>query len=166
MERIYAKPEEVWELYQDNIDSNRPILIAENENLCVEIYLNTETSSIEVFVEDDEPMNEPFDDELSCIYLVKDAYELWLDFCHFDDVNLQQEEIEVRESEIDDFVEEFVCNVIDEPTLDAEVLDDLKEHFLMYMYIKHGLDPYRPMEVYNDEGMRIYETHPYRYLSS
>ena len=44
-----------------------------------------------------------------------------------------------------------------------DVIEDCKEHFLEYMYRKHHLDIYRPMELEDDDGV-FFKEYPYEYI--
>lgn len=78
-----------------------------------------------------------------------------------------EEIIEEREEELDVAIEDFVITVTDDSVpLEnyEEIIRDLKEHFLAYMYKKHGLEPFRPMILYDEDKTEHYEEFPYRLL--
>ena len=78
----------------------------------------------------------------------------------------QMDEISIREEELDNLVWDFVSGVlVGTPDIDfacmGESFADLKDHFLEYMYRKHGFDIYRPMILEDDDGSEFFEAYPY-----
>ena len=72
--------------------------------------------------------------------------------------------IDEREDEIELSVRDFVSVVSDTGcyNIEDEVIDDLKEHFLEYMYRKWGIGIYRPMYLEDtDTGEDYFTEYPY-----
>ena len=83
-----------------------------------------------------------------------------------DEFRLNEIAINEREDELDMAVQDFVELVMEGDVstyveLDDEVLQDLKEHFLEYMYRKHGVNIYRPMYLYDAGGIQRFTEFPY-----
>lgn len=84
----------------------------------------------------------------------------------------EKEDIECREADIDLAVQEFVeqiaeCGRLKNMFTDdmaEEVLQDLKEHFLEYMARKWGIDIYRPMYLFTENGEKYFTEFPYEEL--
>ena len=75
----------------------------------------------------------------------------------------------MREEELDSLIWDFVMGVFGGDTYTdfdctGEVLDDLKDHFLEYMYRKHGFDIYRPMVLEDEDGTEFFEEYPYEHM--
>lgn len=95
------------------------------------------------------------DTEDNTVYVEDDSEE------EYDD---EQMLIDEREEEIDSAVREFVNIVSDTGcyNLTDEAMDDLKEHFLEYMYRKWGIGIYRPMYLEDaDTGEDYFTEYPY-----
>jgi hypothetical protein len=179
MSKIYYQPEEVWDaLNGEAIITGDLILLAENVDFGVEIYAVIDDDgvpSIVVEIDDDEPMNEEVKDEEECFQTVSDAYEIWLDpnvleyLEELDSESKPEDEIQEREEELDSLVDDFITQAIQDVFKDGdyeEVIKDVKEHFLAYLYRKHGISPYRPMMVINDKGDEEYAEYPYPIICS
>ena len=173
----YYEPDEVWEMYLEyflKYKDGDKVLLAENTDTGVEIYLLFDMDpAIVVIMDNCEPIYETVETEEECLEVVKDVYDYWLSNdvikdCISEAIDEQDEqlEIEFREQELDSLITGFVAEVtMDENDwLDADITEDLKEHFLMYMYKKHGLEPYRPMYIKDGNG-KLYSEFPYEYLS-
>ena len=175
MIKIYLEPEEIWDFFTDNYGNYTFKLIAENQEYGVEIYLDfyddCEYPAIRVDIDDDEPVNEYVKDEAECIELVKDVYDVYLDpdVSELLDGLREVEEdfesiIEEREEELDNLVTDFVIDVTNEYCDDegfSDIINDLKEHFLAYMYKKHNLNPFRPMIIKDESGEKVFKEYPY-----
>lgn len=75
--------------------------------------------------------------------------------------------IEDREDELDMLVFNFIDGITDGDDLDEitdEVLQDCKEHFLEYIYTKHGIQAYRPMVLCDETGNEMIFDYPYAYV--
>ena len=88
-----------------------------------------------------------------------------------DSLERPMQEIEDRETDIDDAVEDLI-NVILEKSQNyssgkfKDIRDDVKEHILQYLYLKYGLDIHRPMFLVFEgekEGEEIKEFREYPY---
>jgi len=77
-----------------------------------------------------------------------------------------EKEIEEREDEIDvalcDLLE-TVCDADIRTFCDnaEEIMEDCKEHFLEYLYLKWGFEIRRPMFLEDEHGVEFYEEFPY-----
>ncbi len=81
-----------------------------------------------------------------------------------DEEDDDQSLIDEREDEIDLAIRDFICVVSDagDYNIEDNVIDDLKEHFLEYMYRKWGIGIYRPMYLEDaDTGEDYFTEYPY-----
>lgn len=77
-----------------------------------------------------------------------------------------EQEIEEREEEIDIALSdlmETVCDADISTFCDnaEEIMEDCKEHFLEYLYLKWGFEIRRPMFLEDEHGVEFYEEFPY-----
>ena len=174
--KIYLNPDEVWDYYIEHYGETDMTMIAENEEFGVEIYLEFDADypCISVMIDNDQPIYEMVENEEACAEFVKSIYETYLVDNVMDLIEGLEEiredcekTIREREEELDDIVSVFVADVMQDyqVDIDPDVIQDLKEHFLMYMYRKHGIDPYRPMLLKDGKGGEDYEEYPYERLS-
>ena len=118
------------------------------------IYEDYLTSSvvdklIESYKQDEEPQEEMTDDD----------YE---EYAH-DEL---EGEIEEREDEIDLAISDLLETVCDSDIRTfcdnaEEIMEDCKEHFLEYLYLKWGFEIRRPMFLEDEHGVEFYEEFPY-----
>lgn len=172
------KPHEVWDYFikhKEELESSMEP-IAENGDFDVVIYLTNEKGSPALFIE-----SSNFDstdvyienDEESCLIAIQDAYKTYLTD---EVVNVimesveadREDDIEDRESDLTSITTRFIEDILGESPilysdLIEDVIEDCKEHFLEYMYRKHHLDIYRPMELEDDDGV-FFEEYPYEYI--
>ena len=74
------------------------------------------------------------------------------------------DEIEQREGDLSLAVINFIDAISDTQmsyALTDEEVDEIKDHFIEYLYRKFGLSIYRPMELVMDNGDEVYEEYPY-----
>ena len=174
MPKIYYEPDAVWEL---TADKSFCVLLAECQDRGTEIYLDYEDEQpvIGVYIDGENEFIEAVTDGDECESTVRECYEFYLDSSvtelleGYSEIKDDYQEIcEQREHElnclVDDFITE-VCNQMLDGPKSGEVVNDLKEHFLAYMYRKHGLEPYRPMFVKTESGSE-FKDYPYSILCS
>lgn len=180
---IIMTPSEVWKGYLSNKNSvnKRIVEIARYEDYGVSIYFYEEAENrlnIVVEVDDIEIYSEEVISERDCTSTVKRIYDKYLspdileiiqDIRDSDDSRFEQEDaISEREANLDELVFDFVMGVMGGDTyFDGgvydfdDMCDDLKDHFLEYMYRKYGLDIYRPMILEDENGEEFFEEYPY-----
>ncbi len=173
MENVYVRPSEVWQYYITELSyTDNIVLIAENEEYGVEIYLSDDAGTAVITVEQD---GYQLDEdcavtELDCTDKVKGFYDLYLNQSVFEIVSdepvsycedYHEMMIERREGELDDAFTELLETVLSGTDYDPDtVLEDIKEHTLEYLARKYGVRIRRPM--FLDAGDReIYEEYPY-----
>ena len=168
-EKIYYKPDEVWELLNTCYDQET--LIAENEFTGVSIYAVSFDMypMITVFFDDDVPIEEPILSEDQCEEEVEELYAFYLGDIYGDveEEASEESEIRAREHELDNLVYDFVTEVTGKILIDEddEIVEEIKERFLEIMYTEFDLDPYRPMILEESAtGKEKFEEYPYKYL--
>lgn len=89
----------------------------------------------------------------------------------YTDDDLEEMEIEEREADLDDCVEEFLSSVLESgfrKNVDKDeadnIIQDCKEHFLEYLARKHGLTIRRPMILEDEDGEEFFEEYPYEVM--
>lgn len=148
--------------------------IAENQEYGVEIFLSSTYGSPTITVmADDIQQYEAVTDLYHLEDVCKIAYDRYLDnavsslvFAEADEPNLDDNEsllldIDDRESELDAAVEDFLGTVLRTFDITDKVREDIKEHFLEYLYRKHRLKIYRPMYLEDEQGNDFFEEYPY-----
>lgn len=179
--KIIHQPEEVWQVFLDMQGHSDSELLAENEECGIKIWLDLDdktstTMTVPVVsVENDgltiDAVCAESEDEL--IEFVEDLYEMYLDETAVAEMQEVVNEatgrdIEEREEDLNTLVSDFIiesCQTYSQSEEFEEIVRDLKEHFLAYMYRKHGLSPYRPMFVKVD-GKETFMEYPYPVLCS
>ena len=192
MKSIYVQPNEVWaECKKISQMGNSTELIAEYPDAGVEIYLNTVELSgrhfpeIEVQFDGESTETETCYSEYSCKDTVSKFYDIFLDDQNLiayveeelfaedksDDeverIDTASVAIEVREDELNLAFTSLMQVVAEDSVSDyptKEMIEDLKEHVLEYMYRKHGLEIYRPMIIQYEDGTEEYMEYPYESL--
>lgn len=154
--------------------------IAENEDCGIVIYLSSTNGRPTVTVlADEDQISEIITGIESLENVVRTTYDTYLseqavislmtkegDVEDIDEDELIRDEIDERESEIDAAVDDFLGIIAqtygftDDNTID-EIHDDVKEHFLEYLYRKHKLEIYRPMILEDENGEDFFEEYPY-----
>lgn len=154
-------------------------IIAENEEFGIVIYLSSTNGrpTVTVFADEDQ-RSEIITNIDSLEGVVKTTYETYLsdkavsaiiddedDPEELSEDELNEYEIDERESEIDAAVDDFLGVVLQAFGLNTavvdEIHDDVKEHFLEYLYRKHKLEIYRPMYLEDENGDEFFEEYPY-----
>ena len=148
-------------------------IIAENEEFGLEILLSSVNGSPTITVmADDIQQYEITTDLFHLEDVCRLVYDKYLD----NTINALSEsadaavdlrdEIDDRESELDAAVDDFLGVVLqtfgyDTADVVDEIHDDVKEHFLEYLYRKFGMDIYRPMFLEDEDGEEFFEEYPY-----
>lgn len=79
-----------------------------------------------------------------------------------------EDQIAAREAELDDALYMFLGTVCDDEScasLDEEMIEDVKEHFLEYLARKWDLLIRRPMFLEDEDGEDFFEEYPYEYMA-
>lgn len=178
---IILKPEEIWDYFSENkellVDTME--LIATNDEYDVSIYLTNEDGYPNLIIESSNFDSDEFVmcDEKECASTAQLVYELYLTeqiisvVAEADDYALRlnfEDAVAEREDDLSCFVRRFLEDVLgDDPLfytdMIEDVVEDCKEHFLEYLYRKHQISTYRPMELEDDDGV-FEEEYPYEYL--
>lgn len=174
-----VKPENIWKHFEEHKSKLREIMepVAINDEYDVIIYLTNENELPCLIAESSNFKNQEhrIKDEKSCTETARMVYNLYLTeqiimviMNEEEDEDTEpdvEDEIFEREADLDSFVERFIEDAFEgDPILYSNklqsVVEDCKEHFLEYLYRKHGLSAYRPMELEDDDGVFI-ENYPY-----
>lgn len=179
IEKIYS-PTELWGHYRQNQSEfhNLLVLIAKHPNYGIYIYATCECGQFKVEVHADDIMiyDEEIFHEQDCIRTITHVYDEYLsdnvssflpDKDDEDDTSensAEDEEIEIREEEIECLFEDMLIGLLGTlnlRNLDDEVVEDIREHTLEYMTRKHKIKIYRPMWLEDEDGEDFYEEYPY-----
>jgi hypothetical protein len=184
-QKIILQPDEVWDYFVEHEEECDECMfeIASCSEYGTAVYLSRSSKGIgciTVEADDQEVYNEEVidaEDTKKTVQKVYDDYltdkviEILSDFEPQEDDTLQdqEDEIAMREEELDNLIWDFVMGVFGGETYadfdcTGEVLDDLKDHFLEYMYRKHGFDIYRPMVLEDEDGTEFFEEYPYEHM--
>lgn len=184
-QKIILQPDEVWDYFVEHEEECDECMfeIASCSEYGTAVYLSRSSKGvgcITVEADDQEVYNEEIidaEDTKKTVQKVYDDYltdkviEILSDFEPQEDDTLQsqEDEIDMREEELDNLIWDFVMGVFGGDTYTdfdctGEVLDDLKDHFLEYMYRKHGFDIYRPMVLEDEDGTEFFEEYPYEHM--
>lgn len=184
-QKIILQPDEVWDYFVEHEEECDECMfeIASCSEYGTAVYLSRESKGIgciTVEADDQEVYSEGIIDAEDAKMTVQKVYDNYLtdkvieilsDFEPQEDDTLQdqEDEIAMREEELDSLIWDFVTGVFGgeiyaDFDCTEEVLDDLKDHFLEYMYRKHGFDIYRPMVLEDEDGTEFFEEYPYEYM--
>lgn len=184
-QKIILQPDEVWDYFVEHEEEYDKYMfeIASCSEYGTAVYLSRSSKGvgcITVEADDQEVYNEEVidaEDTKKTVQKVYDDYltdkviEILSDFepQEGDTLQDQEDEIAMREEELDNLIWDFVMGVFGGETYadfdcTGEVLDDLKDHFLEYMYRKHGFDIYRPMVLEDEDGTEFFEEYPYEHM--
>lgn len=182
---VVYKPDEVWEYFIDNCEDmviqGEEHMIAESDEY--KIYLcssdDCTTGIIHVYDTPDEDMvAEDIFGETECEAIITKSYK---EFGVYKDgvkslFEEHKDEIIDSEDNLTDAVTYFIHEAVSAtvPTcrlstmkndlgITDEEIEETKNHFLEYLYVKLGIDLYRPMIVQFDDGEKFFE-HPYSHL--
>lgn len=192
-QKIILQPDEVWDYFVEHEEECDQCMfeIASCSEYGTTVYLSRSfkgVGCISVEADDQEIYNEEIIDAEDAQKVVQKVYDDYLtdkvieilsDFepQENDTLQDQEDEIEMREGELDNLIWDFVIGVLGGETnpddfsecfaefdYTGEILDDLKDHFLEYMYRKHGFNIYRPMVLEDEDGTEFFEEFPYEYM--
>lgn len=171
MKKIYVEPEEVWDL--TNYIEGESEIIAENEDYGTIIYLDATCYPVVISVEIDD-INVVETEVLNsqqCEEVVEELYDEWLTQNLFNHRFAEEEQIRDREEELFETFDQLICDVLGEQQETytrrcntTEIVGDLTDHVLEYLYDNYGLEPYRPMILIDEAGREIFEEYPYSKL--
>ena len=190
MQKIVYDPSEIYEVFQEEkLDiANHRLLVAENDYF--QIFLDCMASkSLEyigmMVIESEGYIIEEdfFEDEKECNDIFEKAYINYIltetvvekaeeeenvnDTIYDKDGKLNiayVDEIEQREGDLTLAVINFIDAISDTQmsyALTDEEVEEIKDHFIEYLYRKFGLSIFRPMEIVMDNGDEVYEEYPY-----
>lgn len=176
IEKIFS-PSEVWDYYRKNQSKfhNLLVLIAKYPNYGIYIYATCELGQFKVEVHADDVMvyEEEIYHERDCIRTITSVYDEYLtenvtnfldEFDDEEEQSSEDEEIEMREEEIETLFSDLFIGLIGSPNLsklDEEIVEDIREHTMEYMARKHKIKIYRPMWLEDENGEDFYEEYPY-----
>ena len=183
---VVYKPDEVWEYFIDNCEDMviqcEEHMIAESEEYKVYITSTEDctTGIVRVYDTPDEDLvSEDLFGEVECEEIIQNIYNEFITCKTKDTKSLFEEhkdEILDSEDNLTDAVTCFIHEAVSAtvPTcrlstmkndlgITDEEIEETKNHFLEYLYIKLGIDLYRPMIVQFDDGEKFFE-HPYSHL--
>lgn len=178
MQKITVNASDVWNYFQKHKEEleGTEHIIAENEEYGVEISLSAEHGLPCFIVTADgyQYAEERAVSASDCKETVEMLYEDYLtesfvdgEWCEESRID-QEDEIAERELELDDAFTMLLDTLIEDDLgllfgAEAdEILEDIKDHTLEYLYRKHGISVRRPM-VLEDEGNGedFFEEYPY-----
>lgn len=185
---VVYNPNEVWDYFldycEDMVEKEEEHMIAESLDRSNRIYITSSddctTAIIRVYDIDEDLVDEELVGEQECESVISKLYR---EFGMYKDKDTEKSLFEEHMDEIVDseenlteavtyFLHEAVSSTIPASRLstikkDLGITDDeietMKNHFLEYIYIKFGIDLYRPMIVQFDDKEEFFE-HPYSHL--
>lgn len=182
MVRINVQAADTWKYLQDHAEEldETMVVIGSDSETGVAIYITKHDEYAQfVVMADDMVECEDFGvSESDCEKTVSKLYETYL----YNYVNStlsakadddgRDEEIEMRDIQLQNAIEDFLDIAIEDSDVTrgmnvheyTEMVDDLKEHFLEYMYRRWGLLIYRPMYLEDEKGETFFEEYPYQCL--
>lgn len=181
-EHIIIEANEVWEYFNDQFEELKDAMhmIAEHKEYGIEIYLANKDGFPELTVEADgvEMYTETVLNEKDCESTVKEIYDTYLtdkviskmleDSGDDDEEDTVNMEIEAREDELSaavfDCIDVFCDGAFEYYEEMEEICEDFKDLICLYLFIKWGLEPRRPMVIEFDDGSESYEEYPYSSL--
>lgn len=173
---IIIEPKDIWEYFKEHHIAlmHDMVIVAENNDFDVVIYLTNEENKPCLVIESSNVESTEFcvENEDNCEAVVQEVYNLYLTdrimtvIAEEVEEISQEDVIDERELDLDSFVMRFLEDVLDEnPILYTDIINDVaqdcKEHFLEYLYRKHGLSVYRPMELEDENEEIFFEDYPY-----
>lgn len=179
MRNVIVKPGEVWNYFVKNrkVLESEEHIVAENEDFGVVVVITNLGDLPQIIVRSDdfEMYSTVLLSPEDAARTVEDTYNSYLTEAIFSKIQEPKEEededygVSVQEDEIDDCIVNLlsVVSAYDLQKTDnfAEICEDLKEHILEYLYLKHGVKIYRPMFIKFDDGSVEYCSYPYDKLN-
>lgn len=177
--KITVSPSDVWDYFQNTKDDLKTHMhqIADNDEYGIAIFVTEDSGlpNIVVTADDVQVYEETSVNEFDCRETAVKIYDDYLTpkaidilSSSDDSSSLDVEDIiDLRETELDNAVYEFIMTAIQGAYFDDytiafdDICDDLKEHFLEYMARKHGLPVYRPMILEYEDGIEEMSEYPY-----
>lgn len=182
---VVYKPDEVWGYFMDNCEDmvmqGEEHMIAESDDHRIYITSSDDctTGIVRVYDIDEDLVSEDLVCETECESTISKLYKEFGMYKDKDTKNLFEEHIdEIVDSEenltdaVTYFLHEAVSSTVPTSRLSTikkdlgitdDEIEDMKNHFLEYIYIKLGIDLYRPMVVQFDDKEEFFE-HPYSHL--
>lgn len=189
-ERINVRASEVWDYFYKHPSEfeDKMVQIAGHTDYGVDIFLTEEKGFPDIIVMHDDmrAYEETMYGKKYCDGAVADIYDRFLTgkaFTELADIDSEQtssnpnSEISsldaqdiIAESELtlDGAVFEFLSTILDGAGLDLctdDILEDIKDHFLEYLFRKHGISVFRPMYIDYGGGEVKLEEFPYEHLA-
>ena len=184
---VVYKPDEVWSYFVDNCEDmviqGEEHMIAESDEYKIYITSSEDctTGIVRVYDTPDEDLiSEDLFGEVECEEIIQNIYDEFINTCKTKDTKslFEEHKDEILDSEdnltdaVTYFIHEAVSATVptcrlstmkDDLGITDEEIEEAKNHFLEYLYIKLGIDLYRPMIVQFDDGEKFFE-HPYSHL--
>lgn len=181
---VVYEPSEVWNYFLDNCEDmviqGEEHMVAESEGYKVYITSTEDctTGIVRVYDTPDEDLiSEDFFGEVECEEIIQNIYNEFINTCKTKSLfEEHKDEIIDSEDNLTDAVTYFIHEAVSAtvPTcrlstmkndlgITDEEIEEAKNHFLEYLYIKFGIDLYRPMVVQFDDGDEFFE-YPYSHL--
>lgn len=171
MQNIIIEASEVWDYCEENNSEliGAYFLVAENQEYGMQVWVTTENDFPEIIVEadNDEVYRKKITDREDAEKTANEVYEDYLSIRVVEtmsDTDDNEELIEERENELNAAVMDFVSAAADSYCypMEDEMVEELKEHFLEYMYRKYGIEIRRPMHLEDvDTGEEYFTEYPY-----
>lgn len=183
--RITVPASEVWEYFQNGKGDLKSHMnqIAGNNDYGVAIYVTEDSGlpCIIVTIDDEQYCEETVDSETDCKNTVEEIYDQFLYEKAIplltgelldETTDMEQDDaIWEHETELDGAVYDFISVAIGgsirevSDFLNDDAIEDIKDHFLEYLYRKHHIPIYRPMllefDDENGEAYCEYDDYPY-----
>lgn len=179
---IIVKPADLWRVFQLSDPDEFPMLIAENEEFGVEVYLDGNPEGnfgmIDVIADGIDCVESlGFADASEAAEVADVVYESYLttsifsllegddiaDICaddEEDEAGFYERIIERREEELIEAFEGFIDTVLEGDTVSAAKAQVLLDRVLR-LIADNGVDVYRPMAFTGEDGEVFYEDYPY-----
>ena len=170
--KIILHPEEVWIYFIEHEDdlNNSMILIAENTNYGIEIYLTASNGLPCIMVTADDEEIEEFEvaDCDECLEIAQQVYDCYLTSSKW--IGELEDERETmisdREEELEEAIYDMLLTLVPDlfDIIDPHIIDDLCadmiDHICEYLYKVHDISVYRPMYLDNNGTEEFYKN-PY-----
>lgn len=165
---LLVKEDEIAQYFEENRESlmASPEIVANDPDMNIQIEVVENDGGLEIYANDgsytifDEFAFEPT--EMGLVY--QDAIKTVEEY--IEDMLGSVEDISYREEELDDATMSYLVSVLgndDAYDIPKDTINDIKEHFLEYLWRKHHINIYRPMCLEDDEGS--FETdYPYPHM--
>ena len=164
---ITYRPDEVWDYYiTHGFSIPEPVELARDNDTVIYLAEDDNFPSVLVTVNGEEFYSEIING-FNCAQDIASVYDEFLGFGDTDLTELDDTILE-REEELAGIVYDFLNELIDgefEESVDDtdDVVKDVTDMLLEYLYTEHGVDVRRPMFLEDDDG-EFYEEYPYSHL--